>query len=141
MYGVSFEVNAPGDFFLTLDKLMDVAAYDWYIDDVELNYFEFQPGKYSGKEFKNLLGNLEALSFVRIRRYPIDSNIGKIDTYSEFLEDNCDVIILFYDGGICEMFGKELDLINRTLTLCGENGFDNVKYFDNGRYGRTDMHF
>lgn len=38
---VRFTGSGGGDFFPDLDSLMDVSMYDWYIDDVDLNYFYY----------------------------------------------------------------------------------------------------
>ena len=90
--GISF-VGDNDVFFSSLPELMDVSAYDWYVDDVELNYFYFRPGRYGSLEFKSALDAFASLSFVRIRRYTVGSAVGGVDTYEEYLKDDCDMLI------------------------------------------------
>ena len=139
--GVSFKWDCAEDFFSVLNQLMDVAAYDWSIDDVELNDFEFPSGRLSGEAFKNVLCELSRLSFARIRRYPIGSPVHNMNTYEDYLESNCDVLILFFDGGFYELYEKDEDLIHRTFQLCTKKGFDRVEYTTDENDGRYRMYF
>ena len=141
MRGISFEVNDARDFWLCLDRLTDVSAYDWYVDDVDLNYYDYPQGRYSGGSFRRSLDALAALSFVRIRRYASGAKIDEIDTYEEFLQSNCDMLILFYDGGFCEVYAKDRDLIAGAAELCDKYNFEHVRYIENRDDERTDMHF
>ncbi len=139
--GVRFTGNGGGDFFPNLDSLMDVSMYDWYIDDVDLNYLYYRDGRYSGLEFQKALSELPALSFARVRRYPVGLDVNPIDTYEEYLASSCDVFILFYDGGYYDVYTKEEDLSHRTYQLCVERGYDDVEYIEDGKDGRYRMHF
>lgn len=139
--GVTFQWDRAEDFFLNLALLMDVITYDWYVDDIDLNGFEFQSGKFSGAAFKNILCKLSLLSFVRIRRYPIGSAVNDMDTYQDYLESDCDMLVLFYDGGFYELYEKDEDLIHRTFQLCAEKGFDQVEYTTDENDQRYRMYF
>lgn len=141
MRGISFEVNEAKDLLLCLDRLMDVSAYDWYVDDIDLNYFDYPQGRYSGGGFKRSFDALAGLSFVRIRRYPAGADIHDVDTYEDFLRSGCEMLILFYDGGFCEAYAKDPELIAGTAELCGEYSFEHVKYIENRDDERTIMHF
>lgn len=50
------------------------------------------------------------MSFVRIRRYTVGSAVGSVDTYEEYLKDDCDMLILLYDGGFYEIYAKDESL-------------------------------
>lgn len=137
--GVGFVENAAEKVFLHFAKLMDIAMFQWYVDDVELNYIHFREGKYSGSEFKDALGGLSSLSFARIRRYPPKASIHNIDEYNDYIESECDSLFLFYDGGYFELYAKDPNLIHTVFKLGSENGFDRIHYIDDD--ARSWMHF
>lgn len=139
--GISFRGNDADALFSNLDTMIDISKYEWYVDDVELNYFMCATGKYSGSEFRKALRELSNLSFVRIRRYPIGSTINGIDTYKDYLESNCDLLILFYDGGFFEIYTKDMDLICIIQKKCMDNSFEHVNYIDDNNDQRYIMHF
>lgn len=120
---------------------MDVSTYDWYIDDVELNYFEFPMGRFSGAAFKGLMAELPSLSFVRLRRYPSGAKIDTVETCEDFAESACDALILFYDGGLCELFVKDKALIHSAYSFCADSGIDGLCYSYDAPGKRSCMHF
>ena len=139
--GISFEECNVENFFHHLCESMNVMLYNWYIDDVDLNYFYFRSGKYSGKEFKDVLNVVSELSFARIRRYPADVQIDCIDEYEDFIKGDCDLLILFYDGGLFEIYGKEEGMISSIMDFCLSSGLENAKYIYDSDDTRSYMHF
>ncbi len=139
--GVSFEESNAENVFLNLHALMDISRYNWYIDDVDLNYFCFPSGKYSGKEFKDALDRVSALSFARIRRYPAGVPVDCIDEYEDYVKSDCDILILFYDGGFFEIYEKEGRMISKTMDFCLNCRFENVKFLYDSDDARSYMHF
>ena len=137
----------PDLFFISLPSAMDLTAYDWYIDDVEWNYFYFRPGKYTGKEFLSSLSDFSCLSFVRIRRFPsgTEEDFMKsqpMDTYEEdFLNGACDLLILFYDGGFTEIYAKDENLTHRMMDVFGKAGVQKLEAKYDYNDGRTGMSF
>lgn len=137
----------PDLFFNSLPSTMDLTAYDWYIDDVEWNYFYFRPGKYTGKEFLSSLSDFSCLSFVRIRRFPsgTEEDFMKsqpMDTYEEdFLNGACDLLILFYDGGFTEIYAKDENLTHRMMDVFGKAGVQKLEAKYDYNDGRTGMSF
>ena len=139
--GVCFKENNAENVFLHLHTLMDISKYDWYIDDVDLNYFFFRPGKYSGSEFKEVLDTISTLSFARIRRYPVGMPVDCIDEYEDYVKSSCDFLILFYDGGFYEIYEKEPTMISKTFNFCLDYRFQDVAYIYDAANERTYMHF
>lgn len=139
--GVSFEESCAEKLFPKLDALMNGSTYEWYIDDVELNSYVFHEGRYSSSGFRGALSELTNLSFARIRRYPLGAEIEPVDQYSDFVESDCDVLILFFDGGFYEIYLKDEVLIHRLFQLCTDNGSEEIKYIDDASDGRSRMYF
>ncbi len=144
--GLEFQCD-PDLFFEALPSAMDLTAYDWYIDDVEWNYFYFRPGKYAGKEFLSSLSDFSCLSFVRIRRFPsgTEEDFMKsqpMDTYEkDFLNGACDLLILFYDGGFTEIYAKDENLTHRMMDVFGKAGVQKLEAKYDYNDGRTGMSF
>jgi hypothetical protein len=136
----------PEPFFETLPSTVDLTAYDWYIDDVELNYFYFRPGKYTGKDFLSSISDFFCLSFVRIQRFPLgtDEEFMKaqpMEKYEDFLSGACDLLILFYDGGFTEIYAKDEKLTLRMMDAFKEAGAEKLEAKYDHNDGRTGMHF
>lgn len=139
--GIMFEESNVENVFQRLNVLMDVPSYDWYIDDVDLNYINFRSGKYNGEEFQNMLDEISVLSFARIRRYPMGMPVDDIDEYKDYIMSSCDMLILFYDGGFFEIYEKKEDMISKTMDFCLNSGFENIKYIHDSDGTRSYMHF
>lgn len=132
--------------FSDLHTLMKIEEYDWYIDDVDWNYFYFRPGKYTGKEFVEALDKILTLSFVRAWRFPsnTDESLMKetpMDKYADFLKSGCDLLILFYDGGFCEIYSKDESLTIQIMELCKRSNYENVEYKYDHNDARTRMYY
>ena len=143
--GLDFLID-PEPFFETLPSTLDLTAHDWYVDDVDLNYFSFRPGKYTGKEFMSSLPDFSELSFVRIQRFPLgtDEEFMKaqpMEKYEDFLSGACDLLILFYDGGFTEIYAKDEKLTLRMMDAFKEAGAQKLEAKYDHNDGRTGMHF
>lgn len=139
--GIEFEADNTESVLRNLDAIMDASQYVWYIDDTDLNYFYFRSGIYSGKEFKDALDTISTLSFARIRRYPLGAQIDCVDEYEDFIKSDCDLLILFFDGGYYEVFGKEEEILLRIMDICQKYGYENTRYVFDAEDERTYMHF
>ena len=139
--GVSFEGDGLGNFIRSFDEVFNVSAYKWYIDDIESNYLSFRAGEYTGTELRASLEGLSALSFVRLRRYRADSSVRRIDEYKDYADSDCDVLILFYDGGVYEVYAKSEELIRKLYAFCVGSGFERAAYIDSATDSRYSMHF
>ena len=138
---VSFVGNYAENVFLHLMYLTGITEHEWYVDDVEFNYVYFREGRYSGDELKNALEDLSRLSFARIRRYPLKTDIDTIDEYKDYVESECDSLLLFYDGGYFEFYSKDVDTLHTIFKFGVENGFERIEYVDDANDVRTWMHF
>ncbi len=139
--GASCEDNNAISFFGKLTQLMNVEQYDWYADDLELNYIYFCPGLYQGLELVEAMEEISSLSFIRLRRYPKGAAIDPIDDYQGFVRSQCDYLILYYDGGYLEMYGKDERLILKTLDLFRKENYQKIRCTTDSNDGRRCMHF
>ena len=137
--GVSTIADKPESLFSCLVTIIDVTKYDWFIDDVDLNYLPFSEGLYKGAKFRECFANLCTLSFFRIRGYPTNTIIGSIDTYDEYLKSKCKILVLYYDGGFIELYIKDMKLENIYNALCSNTKAGNTAYIE--KNDRTYMHF
>lgn len=137
--GLSFitDSDLSDKLFRNLNLLIGSSVYEWYIDDVDYNYFCVRVGKYTSDE----LASLSGLSFLRIRCYQPGTIIDIIDDYSDYIKSYCAVLILFYDGGIWEIYAKNDRLIDSIYSFCTSCGVDKIKYITDDNDVRVDMHF
>lgn len=138
--------DSSGTIFGNLCALMEVEKYDWYIDDVDCNYFHFRPGKYTGKQLIEELETISTLSFVRVWRFPSDTDeVLMKETpmvkYEDFVKSKCDLLILFYDGGFCEIYSKNESLTVQIMELCKQNNLEKREYKYDHNDARTRMSF
>ena len=138
--------DSSGTIFGNLCALMEVEKYDWYIDDVDCNYFYFRPGKYTGKQLIEELETISTLSFVRVWRFPSDTDEALMKEtpmvkYKDFVKSECDLLVLFYDGGFCEIYSKDESLTNRIMELCKRNNLKKAEYKYDYNDARTGMSF
>ena len=134
--GISFIDNAD-KLFLNLESAMDISGHDWYVDDIYGN--DYREGRYSAQELRDALPDISEFCFVRMRRYPVGACISAIMTYDEYLQSQCDVLILFYDGGYCQIYSKDEAVTHKLYGLAEQYGFDNLKYVSDENDSRTGM--
>lgn len=115
--------------------------YDWFIDDVDCNDLPFREGRYSRSELKAALPKLADLSFARIRQYPIGAAIDKIDTYNDYVQSDCELLALFYDGGFYELYAKDEALLHRLFQFASEHGFEQIEFKSEANDSRNRMFF
>lgn len=99
-------------------KNINFSNYQWEIVQEEIIYENnterHLPSHLSGKEFEKEIsdnGNYYVIS-LNLQAYPIGSQISHIETYDDFLNSDCELILLFSDNEFIEVYTKrtgELD--------------------------------
>jgi len=139
--GFRFNSNAPEEVFVLIESLKNQRGFQWVIDDLELNHYEVSKGVYDNSEFRDAVSDLSFLSFARLRRYLISSDIEEIDTYQDFFNSDCDFLVLFYDGGIFEIYSKLAEKERVLFEQALSNEVLNIGYITDENDERFVMHF
>lgn len=135
--GIKFKV--PTDckkiFDLILNNI-DISKYYWTNIEREnqvfllneSNDFLFEKSQYSGIEFEMLIRNNEYYAvFVKLQACKTDA-CKEIITYSDFLNSDCEMIILITDEIFIDIYVKNSDDLERIKSNAEMNSFLNIQY-------------
>ncbi|MDT3497539.1 DUF2691 family protein [Bacillus toyonensis] len=128
-------------------KLIDITVFDWRVENEE-SYLVVRDGLGSelfsedkkimnGLEFKKIIkDNIYYLIFADLKAYPKGEVLGEIETYEEFKESKCEVVVLVADGDYIQIYAKDQEAIE----LMYENALNQglyVEYVTDENDGRT----
>jgi len=137
MKGISFKIENKYD--TILDKILkniDCDSYNWYITEDEI-YKEkgniLLTGQlYTNREFKTIIKNEKHyVVFANIQLYFNSSKIKKIATYEDFINSDCQLILLVTDNIFVDIYVKEKKILKQIYQNALKNEFDDIKYITN----------
>ncbi|OTY18529.1 hypothetical protein BK735_10405 [Bacillus mycoides] len=112
-------------------KPIDITSFDWRVENEE-SYFILPDGLgtelfsednkvMSGLELKKLIkDNIYYLIFADLKAYPKGEEVVDIETYEEFKESKCKVVVLVADGDYIQVYAKNQEKIE----MMYENAID-----------------
>ena len=108
----------------------NVEDYYWTILESEV-YKKADPvecdGRYTGKEFKKALKDLDACYIVRINIQASKKVIDAVEYYDEYINGECELVILIHDVIYNEVYcklAKECDLIKKNCLQLDYDEFE-----------------
>ncbi|MEK7015956.1 DUF2691 family protein [Bacillus sp. FSL R9-9410] len=131
-------------------KPIDITVFDWQAVGREEAYIiignELGPELFSedkeiieGSELKKQIkDNIYYLLFVDLKAYPKGEELGEIETYEEFKESKCEVVVLVADGDYIQIYAKNQEEIEMMYENALNQGFY-VEYITDKNDGRTRM--
>ncbi len=133
--GIQFKIpNKWGYMLKDILKNIDLADYDFEINDdneiwVENNEQLFVEEIIDGEDFnKQISQNPYYIIFANIHIYKIGFKISKIKTYKEFLDSECEIIILIIDSiNVC-IYMKDKEKLDKIELNAKKNKFKNIEY-------------
>ncbi|MGG4266651.1 DUF2691 family protein [Peribacillus simplex] len=137
--GISFEIpNEYGTLLGEVLKPIDITVFSWRIGngesyivvDNELDEELFSEDKKAigGAELKNLLeNNMYYIIFSDLQAYP-KGEFFDIETYEEFIESQCELILLVVDSCYVTIYSKNKETTELLYKNATECGFEDVKY-------------
>jgi hypothetical protein len=109
---------------------VNVEDYYWTILESEV-YKKADPvecdGRYTGKEFKKALKDLDACYIVRINIQASKKVIDAVEYYDEYINGECELVILIHDVIYNEVYcklAKECDLIKKNCLQLDYDEFE-----------------
>lgn len=141
--GIEFKVNIQNtDILNKVLKGIFLDDYDFYIseDEIICNNEKAQvqiPKKGNGELFENLATHIPYyVNFINLQAYKKGKKYDEVDNYSEFINSECQFIILIVDGQYLEIYAKSdnliLQFIKNAVQLKGEEIKIKTDY-DDGR--------
>lgn len=143
-------VDIPNEYDNLLWKVLkpiDITSFDWRVENEE-SYFILPDGLgpelfsednkvMSGLEFKKLIkDNIYYLIFADLKAYPKGEVLEEIETYEEFKESKCEVVVLVADGDYIHIYAKGQKAIELMYENAMNQGFY-VEYVTDENDGRT----
>ena len=123
----SFKINSILNTLLTN---INVEDFNWLILESEV-YKKADPvecdGRYTGKEFKKALKDLDACYIVRINIQASKKVIDAVEYYDEYINGECELVILIHDVIYNEVYcklAKECDLIKKNCLQLDYDEFE-----------------
>ncbi|MEF7636068.1 DUF2691 family protein [Bacillus thuringiensis] len=128
-------------------KPIDITVFDWRVRD-EKSYliargeldealFPEEPSVVEGLALKKLVkDNIYYLIFADLKAYPKGEKAIDIETYEEFKESKCKLIVLAVDAQYIQIYAKDQKAIELMYENARKQGFY-VKYVTDENDGRT----
>ncbi|NBI27935.1 DUF2691 family protein [Chengkuizengella marina] len=143
--GISFEItNEYGVFIADILKTIDITKFNWQISSGEFydqageELFSEEIKIIDGTVFKNQLeNNSYYIVFANLKAYPKEKVISKIESYEEFINSECQLVLLITDSCYTTIYCKEkeeLELLYQNVIDCG---FKDVQYITDKNDSRT----
>ncbi|HDR3888737.1 TPA: DUF2691 family protein [Bacillus cereus] len=143
-------VDIPNEYSNLLWKVLkpvDITVFDWRVENEE-SYLIVRDGLGSelfsedkkimnGLEFKKLIkDNIYYLIFADLKAYPKGEVLEEVETYEEFKESKCEVVVLVADGDYIQIYAKNQKAIELMYENALNQGFY-VEYVTDENDGRT----
>ncbi|MCZ2260827.1 DUF2691 family protein [Sporosarcina sp. G11-34] len=150
MRGVSFEIpNKYGKQLFDILKEVDVSRWDWQIGGGEAYIIENGTlGKdlfgtitsLTGKElFKLISENEYYLIFADLKAYMNVESELKVETYEDFLESDCQFVLLLLDSSYVTIYSKSKFTIQSFYDQAVAAKYEKVEYITDDNDERTTL--
>lgn len=138
--GISFVIpNKHGNYLSDILEPLPFADYQWLIDDDEIhllhdnkftNEFLFNedrilPGE---KLYSTSKDNTHYMVFVTLRAFSPNSTIKPVSNYKEFLESDCQIVLVVSDCSYVMFWYKDNQLVSHMYNYAISKGYAEVKY-------------
>lgn len=134
--GVSFIIpQETSNILFRILKCIKIESFNWYniISQTEVwdsshcfNFFE--DDYYEGGKFLELISIEHFILFLKLQAYSNYNGFSDLHTYEEFINSNCQLLLLIYDCENVEIFVKDFDLSRAIYENALLNGFSKVRY-------------
>ena len=139
MRGISFEIpNAYGKYLFEILENIEITEFIWRIGGGEAYYVE--PNKLEtsllptgsiidGKTLNNIISKKDYyLIFADLKGFTKEEDVREIETYEEFLESNCQFVLLVVDSSWIYIYSKDPTIIKQLHSNAVAAKYENIKY-------------
>lgn len=139
MRGISFEIpNAYGKYLFEILDGINIKELTWKIGGGESYSIENNTlGNplfpttciLNGEELHKEISKVDYYTiFVDLKGFPKKSDVREIATYQEFVESECQFVLLLVDSSFVTIYSKDQDTINYVFSKAESAGYKNIKY-------------
>jgi len=143
-------VDIPNEYDNLLWKVLkpiDISSYDWWVGSEESYLvarggldealFPEEPSIVEGSDLKTLFKeNIYYVIFADLKAYPKGEEVVDIETYEEFKESKCELVLLVADCTYVTIYAKDQKKIELMYENARNQGYD-VEYVTDENDGRT----
>lgn len=128
-------------------KPIDISSFDWWVGSEESYLvarggldealFPEEPSIVEGSDLKRLFkDNIYYVIFADLKAYPKGEEVVDIETYEEFKESKCELVLLVADCTYVTVYAKDQEAIELMYENAIDQGFY-VEYVTDENDGRT----
>ncbi|PFL24845.1 hypothetical protein COJ07_04270 [Bacillus cereus] len=143
-------VDIPNEYDNLLWKVLmpiDISLFDWWVGSEESYLvarggldealFPEEPSIVEGADLKRLFkDNIYYVIFADLKAYPKGEEVVDIETYEEFKESKCELVLLVADCTYVTVYAKDQEAIELMYENAIDQGFY-VEYVTDENDGRT----
>lgn len=132
--GLRFKI--PNEYNFFINKITDGINKDMYVwkifeDQVfgENCDFLFDSDIYTGQEFNEIISKSPYyLTALNLQVFPCGTNFQQINNYSDFLNSNCEFVVLMCDTIYVDIYSKSIKVIEIIRLNAQNNNFQEIEY-------------
>ncbi|MFA2692157.1 DUF2691 family protein [Bacillus mycoides] len=143
-------VDIPNEYDNLLWKMLkpiDISSFDWWVGSEESYLvarggldealFPEEPSIVEGSDLKRLFkDNIYYVIFADLKAYPKGEEVVDIETYEEFKESKCELVLLVADSTYVTIYAKDQKEIKSLYENAQNQGYY-VEYVTDENDGRT----
>ncbi|WP_377865172.1 DUF2691 family protein [Bacillus sp. R86525] len=143
-------VDIPNEYDNLLWKVLkpiDISSFDWWVGSEESYLvarggldealFPEEPSIVEGSDLKRLFkDNIYYVIFADLKAYPKGEEVVDIETYEEFKESKCELVLLVADCTYVTVYAKDQEAIELMYENAIDQGFY-VEYVTDENDGKT----
>lgn len=137
--GITFEIpNAYGKYLFDIISDLNLNRLAWRIGGGESYQIENNAlgkplfpstGLVNGETlYENISQDDYYLVFVDLKAFPNLSDVKEIATYPEFIESDCQFVLLIVDSSYVIIYSKDQNIIHQLYSKAISAGYENIKY-------------
>ncbi|MFQ3546104.1 DUF2691 family protein [Halobacillus rhizosphaerae] len=149
--GIRFEIpNKIGTLLADMLQPIDITLYNWinqneeayFLTDGQIDkplFLEGENGLDGNFLEKRIRDNLYYIIFADLKAFPKGEKVNNIDTYEEFLDSNCKLVLLVVDSVYSTIYCKDKEKIKLLYSNAIECSFKDVQYITDDNDDRTGL--
>ena len=146
MFGLKFQIpNEYGNYINQIFHALDFNEYKWnirtddIINDQEMNGI-FTKRYMDGETFSSSINEKNYyMIFVDIKAFGIDGCYRDIETFNDFVESDCQIILLCTDSTFISFYCKKKEIMELVHNSCLANSFKNLEILSKDKLYKESM--
>jgi hypothetical protein len=149
--GISFKIpNKYGTFLADMLKPIDITKFNWRNQNEEayiVNDGQFDRALFPEVENdmdgslleKRIKDNQYYVIFADLKAFPKGEEVNNTETYEDFLNSNCELVLLVVDSVYTTIYCKDKEKLKLLYRNAIECSFEDVLYITDENDGRTEL--